>query len=67
MGRVHDDGLTQRNAAVDADDGALLPRAVRRWVIGGVIAVMALAGYLFAVRGTAILFDLKDAVSAFCF
>ena len=65
MRRVHDDRLTQRNAEVD--DGALLPRAVRRWVIGFVFAVMALAGYLFAVRGTAILFDLKDAVSAFCF
>ena len=46
---------------------ALLPPLVRRWVITGVGVLLAAAVYLIAVRGTAVLFDLRDAVSAFCF
>ena len=44
----------------------LLPRGVRRWVWSGVGALMLIALYLFSVRGTAILFDLRDAI-AMCF
>ena len=47
--------------------GALLPRHVRRWVLAGVSVLVFAALYLIAVRGTAILFDLRDAVSAMCF
>lgn len=46
---------------------ALLPPFVRLWVISGVGVLLAAAVYLIAVRGTAVLFDLRDAVSAFCF
>lgn len=52
--------------ADDASGTALLPRSVRRWVVGALVFLVAAAGYLIAVRGTAILFDLRDAVSAIC-
>ncbi len=55
-----------RAAAEEAGTTALMPRAVRRWVVGGLALVMTLAVYLIAVRGSAILFDLRDAISAFC-
>ena len=45
---------------------ALLPPHVRRWVLAGLAGLILMAMYLFAVRGTAILFELRDAVSAFC-
>ena len=51
----------------DQDDGTSMPRVVRRWVIGGVGMLLAVTFYLVAVRGTAILFDLRDAVSSICF
>ena len=50
-----------------AQSHALLPRAVRRWVLGGVGVLLLAACYLIAVRGTAILFDLAGAVKAYCF
>lgn len=46
---------------------ALLPRVVRRWVLGGLAVLVLAACYLIAVRGTVILFDMADAVKAFCF
>lgn len=63
-GATGDDRLV---AAADEPSGtALMPRSVRRWVAGGLALVVAIAAYLIAVRGTAILFDLRDAISAFC-
>lgn len=53
-------------ATTEPSGSALMPRNVRRWVAGGVGLMVAVAAYLIAVRGTAILFDLRDAVSAFC-
>ena len=47
--------------------GGLLPPLVRRWVGGGLALLLASAAYLIAVRGTAIVFDLAQAVSALCF
>ena len=45
----------------------LLPRTVRRWV-WACVGTLLLAGlYLISVRGTVILFDLRDAVAAWCF
>ena len=52
--------------ARDVADNSMPPR-IRRWVIGCVAAILFAALYLIAVRGTAILFDLRDAVSAMCF
>ena len=49
------------------DNTTLLPRAVRRWMLAGMTALLLAALYLISVRGTAILFDLRDAVSALCF
>ncbi len=49
------------------DASALFPRAVRRWLTGSLAVVLALTLYLIAVRGTAIIFDLGEAISAFCF
>ncbi len=40
------------------DGDALMPRPVRRGVIAAVALLLAAAVYLFAVRGTALLFDL---------
>jgi hypothetical protein len=57
----------QHPAAPSADSAALLPPVVRRWVTRSLGLVLALALYLIAVRGTAIIFDLGDAISAFCF
>ena len=68
MDKGHDRGLGLSSTAASVDDGgALLPRHVRRWVLAGLGALILMAVYLIAVRGTAILFDLRDAVSAFCF
>ena len=51
----------------DQSDRALLPSHVRKWVLVlGTLLVM-IAVYLGAVRGTAILYDLRDAVAAICF
>ena len=49
------------------DPQTLLPRTVRRWLVTVVGSLLALSLYLIAVRGTAIIFDLRDAISAFCF
>ena len=57
--------IAARSAAQDAD--ALLPRTVRRWLMGTLGVTLALSLYLIAVRGTAIIFDLRDAISAFCY
>ena len=51
----------------DGNDVTLMPRRVRRWMFGGVGVLLALTFYLLAVRGTAILFDLRDAVGSICF
>ena len=48
-------------------DGALMPRAVRRRVLAAIGLLLAAALYLISVRGTAILYDLRDVVSAMCF
>jgi len=50
-----------------APSGALLPRSVRHWLWATLAVLLAAACYLVSVRGTAILFDLRDAVSAMCF
>ena len=60
-------GTTGVTGRAETDGTALLPRSVRRWLLTGLGAVLALALYLIAVRGSAILFDLRDAVSALCF
>lgn len=57
---------TVGTADQDVSDTALLPRTVRRWVVGALVMLMAFATYLIAVRGSTILFDLRDAVSALC-
>ena len=49
------------------ENTALLPRSVRRWMLAGMATLLLAALYLISVRGTAILFDLRDAVSALCF
>ncbi len=46
---------------------ALLPPRIRSWLLAVVGCVVALSLYLIAVRGSSIIFDLRDAVSAFCF
>ena len=48
----------------DLEPHALLPRAVRRWLAAAVGMLLALSLYLIAVRGSAIIFDLRDAVNA---
>lgn len=53
-------------ATARADD-ALFPRRVRRWLLLGLAALLLSGVYLISVRGTAILFDLTDAVKSFCF
>ena len=67
MDGTHDIDLEHAAAAAPADTGALLPRRVRRWVLMAVGILLAATLYLVAVRGTAILFDLRDAVGAMCF
>ena len=48
-------------------DGALLPRHIRRVVLGFVGSLVAGAAYLLIVRGPAILFDLAHMTAAmFC-
>jgi hypothetical protein len=46
---------------------SLFPPSIRRWVFAGLVAVIGGATYLVAVRGTTILYDLRDAVAAICF
>ena len=69
MGRAHDIEQTKAGPSDRAsrDGAALFPRSVRRWVLASLGTLLALAAYLIAVRGTAILFDLRDAISAVCF
>ncbi len=52
---------------VSEPPGALLPPAVRRWVVVGLGLLLAAALYLISVRGTAIIFDLGSAIGALCF
>ena len=61
------DDARDRELRAEPATGALLPRHVRHWVLAGVSVLLLAALYLIAVRGTAILFDLRDAVSAMCF
>ena len=62
-------GDREHGAADASGDGsdALLPPHVRRWVLAALSGLILMAIYLFAVRGAAILFELRDAVGAFCF
>lgn len=61
-------GWTQDGRAdSDAESATtLFPKSVRRWLWSGLSALLLATIYLFSVRGTAILFDLRDAVSALC-
>lgn len=51
----------------DVSDRALFPPQVRKWVLVLTALLVMVAIYLGAVRGTAILYDLRDAVAAICF
>ena len=59
--------LTANAPATDALDAGVLPRRVRVCLIIALAPLLLVAAYLFAVRGSAILFDLRDAVGALCF
>jgi hypothetical protein len=59
-------GLTQTDQAQPVGAHSLLPRPVRRLVIGGVALVLTGAVYLVAVRGEALLQDLGT-IAAYCF
>ena len=59
--------LTPSTDTERTQSDALFPAHVRRWLLAVVGSLMVAAIYLIAVRGSAILFDLRDAVSAFCF
>jgi hypothetical protein len=57
----------RKTSDADVEPRGLLPPLVRRWVFAGLVVVIGSATYLVAVRGTAILYDLRDAMAAICF
>jgi hypothetical protein len=50
-----------------APDATLLPPKIRHLTYGILGLLLALAGYLVIVRGPALLFDLSQMASMFCF